>query len=139
MALNAPLMGSQAMGGACIPASALIGGDARSAIGALLTLLEQRQSEVSACRAELRSLKSHLENPLTDAHSISWTMPNARCADSGANGDDRPFKHSQPRCFGGVFYYRRKHASRSLARPYHSAVPAKLAVMPLGGSLSMAG
>ncbi|MFQ2372829.1 ORF6N domain-containing protein [Aeromonas caviae] len=70
MALNAPLMGSQAMGGACIPASALIGGDARSAIGALLTLLEQRQYEVSACRAELRSLKSHLESSHNALNSI---------------------------------------------------------------------
>lgn len=62
MMANARVMGTQMGQGACIPSSALIGGDAKSAINALLTELERHKYEVSACRAELRAMKHHLES-----------------------------------------------------------------------------
>ncbi|WP_324003005.1 Rha family transcriptional regulator [Aeromonas hydrophila] len=62
MLANARVMGTQMGQGACIPSSALIGGDAKSAINALLTELERHKYEVSACRAELRAMKHHLES-----------------------------------------------------------------------------
>ncbi|MBJ7582971.1 Rha family transcriptional regulator [Aeromonas veronii] len=62
MLANARVMGTQMGQGACIPSSALIGGDTKSAINALLTELERHKYEVSACRAELRAMKHHLES-----------------------------------------------------------------------------
>lgn len=62
MMANARVMGTQMGQGACIPSSALIGGDTKSAINALLTELERHKYEVSACRAELRAMKHHLES-----------------------------------------------------------------------------
>jgi len=75
---NRGAMGPQYHDTATVPLEALIGGGAWSAIGRLLGELDRQQHDVSACRAELRALKCHLEQCHTKLGQIAEFAATAR-------------------------------------------------------------
>jgi len=75
---NRGAMGPQYHDSATVPLDALIGGGAWSAIGRLLGELDRQQHDVSACRAELRALKCHLEQCHTKLGQIAEFAATAR-------------------------------------------------------------